>query len=156
MCAIFVAQWQAALTRAFDNRYFHCGGTARSLPRGGCSNRTFGWREACRYAGTSGIRPQAHNYLKMSHSSKSSEVNKPPVNSGCGLSRMSDRHDHAVCGPQRVLLRRNQVTARQIAQKAPYSVDVEAGKTYYWCACGQSKKQPFCDGSHKETGIPVA
>ena len=49
------------------------------------------------------------------------------------------------------------MTARQIAQKAPYYVDVEAGKTYYWCACGQSKKQPFCDGSHKETGItPVA
>lgn len=49
------------------------------------------------------------------------------------------------------------MTERQIAQKAPYPVDVEAGKTYYWCACGQSKKQPFCDGSHKETGIaPVA
>ena len=41
------------------------------------------------------------------------------------------------------------MTERQIAQKAPYPVDVEAGKTYYWCACGQSKKQPFCDGSHK-------
>jgi CDGSH-type Zn-finger protein len=26
---------------------------------------------------------------------------------------------------------------------------VEAGKSYYWCACGQSKNQPFCDGSHK-------
>lgn len=37
----------------------------------------------------------------------------------------------------------------QIAQKAPYPVEVEAGKDYYWCACGQSKKQPFCDGSHK-------
>jgi len=37
----------------------------------------------------------------------------------------------------------------QIAQKAPYPVEVEAGKTYFWCACGQSKKQPFCDGSHK-------
>jgi CDGSH-type Zn-finger protein len=49
------------------------------------------------------------------------------------------------------------VTSRQIAQKAPYPVDVEAGKTYYWCACGQSKKQPFCDGSHKNTDIaPVA
>lgn len=36
-----------------------------------------------------------------------------------------------------------------IAQKSPYAVDVEAGKDYYWCACGQSKKQPFCDGSHK-------
>ncbi len=49
------------------------------------------------------------------------------------------------------------MTERHIAQKAPYPVDVEAGKTYFWCACGQSKKQPFCDGSHKETGItPVA
>jgi CDGSH-type Zn-finger protein len=40
-----------------------------------------------------------------------------------------------------------------IAQKAPYRIDVEAGKTYYWCACGRSKTQPFCDGSHKETGM---
>ena len=38
-----------------------------------------------------------------------------------------------------------------IAQKAPYRVQVEAGKTYWWCACGLSKKQPFCDGSHKTT-----
>ena len=36
-----------------------------------------------------------------------------------------------------------------IAQKGPYPVNVEAGKTYYWCACGQSRQQPFCDGSHK-------
>jgi len=36
-----------------------------------------------------------------------------------------------------------------IAQKAPYRVEVEAGKTYFWCACGKSAKQPFCDGSHK-------
>lgn len=36
-----------------------------------------------------------------------------------------------------------------IAQKAPYAVKVEAGKAYWWCACGQSKNQPFCDGSHK-------
>ncbi|MGA3342473.1 MAG: CDGSH iron-sulfur domain-containing protein [Methylocella sp.] len=54
-------------------------------------------------------------------------------------------------------LRRSKVTSPQIFQKAPYPVDVEAGKTYYWCACGQSKKQPFCDGSHKTTDIvPVA
>ncbi len=39
----------------------------------------------------------------------------------------------------------------QIAQKSPYPVDLEAGKTYFWCACGQSKSQPFCDGSHKTT-----
>lgn len=38
-----------------------------------------------------------------------------------------------------------------IAQKAPIKVTVEAGKSYFWCACGRSNKQPFCDGSHKET-----
>lgn len=36
-----------------------------------------------------------------------------------------------------------------IAQKAPYAIEVEAGKTYYWCSCGKSQNQPFCDGSHK-------
>lgn len=41
----------------------------------------------------------------------------------------------------------------QIAQKAPYPVEVEEGKSYFWCACGQSKKQPFCDGSHKGSGF---
>jgi len=45
------------------------------------------------------------------------------------------------------------VSERHVAQKAPYPVEVEAGKTYYWCACGKSQKQPFCDGSHKDTGI---
>ncbi len=40
-----------------------------------------------------------------------------------------------------------------IAQKAPYPVEVEAGKNYFWCACGQSKNQPFCDGSHKGTSF---
>ncbi len=35
-----------------------------------------------------------------------------------------------------------------IARKEPYAVEVEAGKTYWWCACGKSKSQPFCDGSH--------
>ncbi|MGV6846880.1 MAG: CDGSH iron-sulfur domain-containing protein [Marinibacterium sp.] len=40
-----------------------------------------------------------------------------------------------------------------VAQKAPYKVEVTEGKTYFWCACGRSKNQPFCDGSHKDTGI---
>jgi CDGSH-type Zn-finger protein len=35
-----------------------------------------------------------------------------------------------------------------IAQKSPYVLNMKAG-TYYWCTCGQSKGQPFCDGSHK-------
>jgi CDGSH iron-sulfur domain-containing protein 3 len=44
-----------------------------------------------------------------------------------------------------------------VAQKAPYGLDVEAGKTYYWCSCGRSAKQPFCDGAHKGTGLtPMA
>ena len=39
------------------------------------------------------------------------------------------------------------------AQKAPYKVSVEAGKKYFWCACGRSSNQPFCDGSHSGTGL---
>lgn len=38
-----------------------------------------------------------------------------------------------------------------IAQKSPYPVELEAGKTYFWCQRGQSKNQPFCDGSRKTT-----
>ena len=45
----------------------------------------------------------------------------------------------------------------EIAQKAPYKVDVQEGKTYFWCSCGKSAKQPFCDGAHKDTEFePVA
>ena len=40
-----------------------------------------------------------------------------------------------------------------IAQRGPYAVDVEAEKTYFWCACGRSANQPFCDGSHRDTGF---
>ena len=40
-----------------------------------------------------------------------------------------------------------------IAQKAPYPVEVKEGQSYFWCACGRSAKQPFCDGSHKDTGL---
>lgn len=39
------------------------------------------------------------------------------------------------------------------AGDAPISVEVEQGKSYFWCACGRSATQPFCDGSHKGTGI---
>ena len=43
--------------------------------------------------------------------------------------------------------------APKIAQKSPYRVEVEEGKTYFYCTCGQSSKQPFCDGSHKATSF---
>lgn len=39
----------------------------------------------------------------------------------------------------------------KITQKTPYAVEVEAGKNYFWCSCGHSTKQPFCDGAHKGT-----
>ncbi len=41
----------------------------------------------------------------------------------------------------------------EIGGRAPLAVDVEAGKSYWWCACGRSKSQPFCDGSHKGTAF---
>ena len=36
-----------------------------------------------------------------------------------------------------------------VAARVPAKVTLEAGKDYWWCACGRSKTQPFCDGSHK-------
>lgn len=49
------------------------------------------------------------------------------------------------------------MSTRTVAGKAPIGVDVEAGKTVYWCSCGLSKKQPFCDGSHQGTDMtPMA
>jgi len=49
------------------------------------------------------------------------------------------------------------MSERVIFQKKAMPVEVEAGETYYWCACGKTKNQPFCDGSHKGTDIsPVA
>ncbi len=39
-----------------------------------------------------------------------------------------------------------------IAEKKPAILELEAG-TYWWCACGKSQNQPFCDGSHKGSGF---
>jgi CDGSH-type Zn-finger protein len=40
-----------------------------------------------------------------------------------------------------------------VAQRGPFAVELRAGKTYAWCACGRSANQPFCDGSHKTTSL---
>ena len=41
----------------------------------------------------------------------------------------------------------------EIGGRQPIPIEVEAGKSYWWCACGLSKTQPFCDGSHKVTAF---
>ncbi len=45
------------------------------------------------------------------------------------------------------------MTDAVIAQKSPFPVEVEAGKKYAWCACGRSATQPYCNGSHKGSGL---
>jgi CDGSH-type Zn-finger protein len=40
----------------------------------------------------------------------------------------------------------------EVAAKSPAVVELEPG-TYYWCSCGRSARQPFCDGSHAGTGF---
>ncbi len=40
----------------------------------------------------------------------------------------------------------------KITQKEPFVMSMKPG-TYYWCACGKSKNQPFCDGSHQGTSF---
>ena len=40
-----------------------------------------------------------------------------------------------------------------IANVKPIKVELEAGKNYFWCQCGLSQSQPFCDGSHAGTDI---
>jgi CDGSH-type Zn-finger protein len=44
-------------------------------------------------------------------------------------------------------------TSPTIAATSPFKVEVEEGKSYFWCACGKSARQPFCDGSHKDTSF---
>jgi CDGSH-type Zn-finger protein len=54
---------------------------------------------------------------------------------------------------RRSVWKENRMTAPAIAAKQPAEVTLEAGKTYAWCVCGLSQKQPFCDGTHKTTEL---
>ena len=45
------------------------------------------------------------------------------------------------------------MAAAVCAQKGRYQVDLQEGKAYFWCTCGRSAKQPFCDGAHKGTSF---
>ncbi|EIJ32887.1 CDGSH iron-sulfur domain-containing protein [Thiothrix nivea] len=45
------------------------------------------------------------------------------------------------------------MTEPVIAQKKPCVMELEPGTRYWWCACGRSANQPFCDGSHAGTSI---
>jgi CDGSH-type Zn-finger protein len=44
-------------------------------------------------------------------------------------------------------------SSNQVQRFSPIEVKLESGKDYFWCSCGQSKSQPFCDGSHRGTGF---
>lgn len=48
-------------------------------------------------------------------------------------------------------MREYNMTSPFRASDTPFAVEVESGKKYFWCACGKSAKQPFCDGSHAGT-----
>jgi CDGSH-type Zn-finger protein len=45
------------------------------------------------------------------------------------------------------------MTDRVVAARSPAKLEVQAGRTYWWCRCGRSARQPFCDGWHKGTGL---
>ena len=45
------------------------------------------------------------------------------------------------------------MTDPEIASREPFGIEVEQGKKYWWCRCGRSANQPFCDGSHRGTDI---
>ena len=49
------------------------------------------------------------------------------------------------------------MTKPTIANNSPAKVALEKDKKYFFCVCGKSTKQPFCDGSHKDSGMtPLA
>jgi CDGSH-type Zn-finger protein/quercetin dioxygenase-like cupin family protein len=47
----------------------------------------------------------------------------------------------------------NKTDLPNVARYKPYYQELEQGKSYFWCSCGLSRQQPYCDGSHKGTGF---
>lgn len=41
----------------------------------------------------------------------------------------------------------------RVAQRGPYEAELKAGETYFWCYCGWSENQPFCDSSHQKVDL---
>jgi len=98
------------------------------------------WRGSNRHPVPSVILVQAINWLYAKHSDSNSSNNRSVAPRTFKNEKVFHMADSLPSTPV-------------VVQKAPYGVEVEAGKTYYWCACGLSAKQPFCDGSHKGTGL---
>lgn len=77
-----------------------------------------------------------------------------------GLSRCTEAasHSHTVYGERGRCTATSEGEVRMaeeaiVAQAGPYQVELSEGKPYFYCRCGRSKNQPFCDGSHSGTGI---
>ncbi|XP_040002447.1 CDGSH iron-sulfur domain-containing protein 3, mitochondrial-like isoform X3 [Xiphias gladius] len=69
------------------------------------------------------------------------------VRGGCAQSFRRPQLEFPVSSPA---VRRCQMSRQPVpAARLPYRVKLSAGKRYAWCACGHSKKQPFCDGAHR-------
>lgn len=67
----------------------------------------------------------------------------------------------AVKGPDIVLKERDwqlsfyQKEKGKIYDKKPFKVTIQEGKRYLWCACGHSRHQPMCDGTHLNTQLRI-
>jgi len=45
------------------------------------------------------------------------------------------------------------MSGKAAALRSPYAFAAEFGRQYWWCACGRSRSQPLCDGSHRGVGV---
>ena len=68
------------------------------------------------------------------------------------MTKINDEGTTLECGRAFERCRQALMKKFPYARNAPFVMTVKPGK-YAWCSCGQSKKQPFCDGSHSDTGM---